>query len=77
MQRYLIKRDNNHLRVCVEDGGVGFTPSSRDVSKAANEGLGLFSIGERLDHLGGNFEIESQPSHGTRATLVAPLKDEK
>jgi signal transduction histidine kinase len=38
---------------------------------------GLFSIEERLDHLGGQFEIESKPSHGTRATLVAPLKSKK
>jgi signal transduction histidine kinase len=72
-----IQRDNSHIRICVEDNGVGFTTSSRDVSKAANEGFGLFSIGERLDHLGGQFEIESKPSHGTRATLVAPLKSKK
>jgi PAS domain S-box-containing protein len=72
-----IQRDDAHIRVCVEDNGVGLTSSNRDVSKAANEEFGLFSIEERLDHLGGHFEIESKPGSGTRAIMVAPLKDEK
>jgi signal transduction histidine kinase len=38
---------------------------------------GLFSIEERLDHLGEHFEIESKPGCGTRAIMVALLKDEK
>jgi signal transduction histidine kinase len=72
-----IQRDNSHIRICVEDDGVGLTSSYRDVSKAAKEGFGLFSIGERMDHLGGQFEIKSQPDCGTQATLVAPLKGKK
>jgi PAS domain S-box-containing protein len=72
-----IKRDKTHLRVCVEDDGVGFTPLGKDSSKDKNEGFGLFSIKERLDHLGGHLKITSHPGLGTQATLLAPLKGKK
>ena len=36
--------------------------------------FGLFSIRVRLEALGGHMEVESKPGHGTRVTLVAPLK---
>jgi signal transduction histidine kinase len=34
---------------------------------------GLFSIRERLHHLGGSLGIESNPGEGTRVTVAAPL----
>jgi signal transduction histidine kinase len=67
-----IEKDIAHIKICVEDNGVGFTPSSKHSSK--EKGFGLFSIKERLDYLGGELEIGSQPGRGTRATLIAPLK---
>jgi signal transduction histidine kinase len=69
-----IKGDNNHLRVCVEDNGVGFTPSQGENFRTTDGGFGLFSIGERLDHLGGQFNVESRPDRGTIVTLMVPLK---
>jgi PAS domain S-box-containing protein len=72
-----IKRDDKHLRVCVEDDGVGFTPSYGEGFRTADGGFGLFSIGERLDFLGGQFNLESESGRGTRVMMVAPLKDEK
>lgn len=68
-----IGRDGEDLRIRVEDDGVGFITSEIGSSKSKNKGFGLFSIKERLDHLGGNLEIESKPDQGTRITLVAPL----
>jgi signal transduction histidine kinase len=47
------------------------------LSKDGKKGYGLFSIGERLDYLGGYFGIESQPDRGTKAILIAPLKVKK
>jgi signal transduction histidine kinase len=72
-----IKRDNNLLRVSVEDDGVGFLPSYGESSRSADRGFGLFSIGERFDFLGGQFNIESGSGRGTRVMMVAPLKDEQ
>jgi signal transduction histidine kinase len=50
----------------VEDEGVGFDPGAR------SNGYGLFSIRERLNHLGGSMQIESKPGGGTRVCLMAP-----
>lgn len=68
---------DEEIRVCVEDNGVGFNPSRIAFGGVKNNGFGIFSIKERLDYLGGHLEIESKPRHGTRMTVVAPLKDKK
>jgi PAS domain S-box-containing protein len=67
-----IRRDGKHIHVLIRDDGYGFDPFKDDPSGKMN-GFGLFSIRERLKHFGGSFEIESNPGHGTRVTLVAPL----
>jgi len=68
-----IVRYNNTIKVSIEDDGVGFVLSKNGFSWDKTNGFGLFSIKERLDHLGGKLEIESEPGKGTRATLLAPL----
>ena len=68
------RRDDNHIQVSVEDEGVGFVVSKSGSSDYNSKGFGLFSIEERLDHLGGHLEIESGPERGTRVALFAPLK---
>ena len=70
-----IKRDNSNVRICVEDNGVGFYPPNKDSSNVNIEGFGLFRIKERLEQLGGQLEIESQPNHGTQVILISPLKN--
>ena len=37
-------------------------------------GFGIFSIRERLNHVGGSFDVESELGYGTRVTVTAPLK---
>ena len=59
------------VRVTVEDDGAGFDPSA-PLSRATAGGFGLFSIRERMNHLGGTFEVESEPGRGTRAVVTAP-----
>jgi signal transduction histidine kinase len=54
------------VMIVVEDRGVGFDPSS-DASE-----YGLFSVRERLHHLGGILTIASRPGEGTKVTLIAP-----
>jgi signal transduction histidine kinase len=55
------------IMIMVEDRGVGFDSSS------IRSKYGLFSIRERLHHLGGILRIESKPDEGTRIILVAPV----
>ncbi len=67
------RKVRNHIKITVEDDGVGFdVPAvrSRDYTKG---GFGLFNIRERLDQIGGSVEIHSSSGHGTRITLIAPL----
>ena len=55
------------IAIVVEDRGVGFDSSS-DASE-----YGLFSVRERLHHLGGILTIASKRGEGTEVTLIAPL----
>ena len=65
--RVRLWREDGFMKVVVEDEGVGFDPG------ASASGYGLFSIRERLNHLGGSMQIESRPGKGTRICLVAPI----
>jgi signal transduction histidine kinase len=56
------------IAIVVEDQGVGFDSSSN-----ASE-YGLFSVRERLHHLGGILTIASKRGEGTKVTLSAPLR---
>jgi CheY-like chemotaxis protein/anti-sigma regulatory factor (Ser/Thr protein kinase) len=69
----LAQRDGA-LRLEVRDQGKGFDIGAKDGS-ANGSHFGLFSIRERMQALGGSFDLESTPEKGTRATLVLPLDD--
>lgn len=60
-------------RLEVSDEGEGFDSAARGAPNGVRNGFGLFSIGERLKHLGGFLAIESAPGAGTRATLAVKL----
>jgi CheY-like chemotaxis protein len=59
------------IRVVVSDEGKGFDPANLKMGERS-EGLGLFSIQQRLKHMGGRMEIDSAPDSGTRITIVGP-----
>jgi signal transduction histidine kinase len=66
--RVAITGDARRLDVEVTDDGVGFDPSLTPPG-----GMGLKSMAERAERLGGTLLIESAPGHGTRVHLsVAP-----
>lgn len=56
------------LGTWIEDDGIGM-----DLETTATEGSGLFSIQERLTHVGGRMRIRSAPGRGTRISLCASL----
>ncbi|HDH33891.1 MAG TPA: sensor histidine kinase, partial [Nitrospirae bacterium] len=60
--------DNNNLKVIVEDNGIGF-PDSPD----KKNGYGLFNIREKMNHIKGQFDIDSSAGKGTRVTLIVPF----
>lgn len=61
------------VKLAVEDQGAGFDPAQP--SPDLSGGFGLFSIQQRLAHLGGRTEIQSAVGCGTRVVLYAPLDE--
>ncbi len=61
----------DHLRVVIADDGQGFTPGSQGNGKART--LGLTSMRERIEALGGTFQVNSQPGSGTHVTATIPV----
>ncbi len=56
------------LALSIVDDGAGF-----DVAGGWNRGLGLVSMNERLEAVGGRLEVYSEPGAGTRLEAAVPL----
>jgi len=75
-----LERSTDQLRITVRDQGKGFDPGiltsfNADEATGISSKFGLFSIRERMQALGGEFDIQSSAGGGTMATLVLPLQD--
>jgi PAS domain S-box-containing protein len=68
-----IRRDDDAVRIDIEDDGIGFDTSELDATVSGSMGFGLFSVRERLQPLGGRIEIHSETGSGTRVAIVLPL----
>jgi signal transduction histidine kinase len=62
-----LDNDTDGLRVTIIDNGVGF-----DVDAAWGNGVGLVSMVERLEAIGGALQIDSRTGAGTRVTASVP-----
>lgn len=68
--RVTLTSDGRRATLTVEDDGHGFDAGS--AVGAGFGGFGLFSIRERLPHLGGGFGLTSSPGGGTTVTVSLP-----
>ncbi len=59
--------DESRLEMVVEDNGRGVDPA------VPRTGLGLIGLRERVEALGGRFEIEGKPGAGMRVFAAIPL----
>ena len=59
----------NQIELIIEDNGRGFDPSSA----ARQGGMGLITMRERTEMMGGVFQIHSKPRDGTRVIVNIPL----
>jgi two-component system, NarL family, sensor histidine kinase DegS len=59
------------LKVVIADDGQGFVPSAE--RNGNGRPLGLTSMRERVESLGGTFEVQSQPGSGTCVTAIIPM----
>jgi PAS domain S-box-containing protein len=66
----LALEDGRSFKVVISDKGVGFAPASAVENK---DSFGLFCIRERVNLIGGSFEVESSPGKGASLTLRTPM----
>jgi signal transduction histidine kinase len=55
----------------IEDNGRGI---SRKKGKGKTRGIGLVTMRERVEYLGGSFQIKSTPGKGTRIRVKVPIE---
>jgi signal transduction histidine kinase len=67
--RVLMRTDEDHLSLIVQDNGQGFQPS--DLLKP--QAMGVLSMRERAVQLGGALSVTATPGKGTTLTLILPI----
>ncbi len=71
--RITMTGDGASARIEVEDHGRGFDPAVLETRQPSVGKFGLFSIHERISHLGGSMRVQSAPGGGARIVLKAPV----
>jgi PAS domain S-box-containing protein len=69
----LDREADGRVRILVSDDGAGFDPEPVRAREGTSGSFGLFSLRERLELLGGQFEVDSAPGRGASFTMIAPL----
>lgn len=67
-----IRITNGQLVMTVRDEGKGFDTTR--AAKSGGRGLGLLSMQERANQVGGNVSVNSRPGTGTTVTVILPLR---
>lgn len=65
----------NSIFLRIEDDGKGFD-STAVSQNSSTQHLGLISMAERAEIIGGNFEVTSSPGNGTRLEIFIPILQE-
>lgn len=68
--RVTLCQQEDRMRICVEDWGVGFDPDA-----VAAGHYGLEGLRERARIFGGEVTVDSRPGWGTALSVVLPLSD--
>jgi two-component system, NarL family, sensor histidine kinase DegS len=67
----LTSNDTDQFKIVIADDGQGFMPDRPKNDKARS--LGMTSMRERVEALGGTFHVMSQPGSGTEVAAIIPL----
>lgn len=67
-----LRQRGGEVEIEVTDDGCGFDPRGVELGGTASDHFGLFSIRERLGHLGGRLGVRSAPGSGTSVLLALP-----
>ena len=61
---------NRRLRLTIKDDGVGIIPGKTDPQPAGRRSFGLVGMRERVELLGGTFQVVSSPEKGTEIIVM-------
>lgn len=67
--RVILEHQQDHVHLCVSDDGQGFDT----LFPRSGRHVGLWSMQERMEQLGGQFKIKSLPHQGTTVNARVPL----
>jgi signal transduction histidine kinase len=70
--RMSVQHQDGRIILSVEDDGRGFQLPSSPAQEPSPRGLGLNDIAERVRILGGTWNCDSRPGHGTRWRIEIP-----
>ena len=76
MVRVELRLCDGSLELSIRDNGVGFDVNAVRVRAAGDTSLGLLGMQERVQLIGGQIEISSDPDQGTEIHAVFPLPGE-
>jgi PAS domain S-box-containing protein len=68
-----VEKVEDAIEIRVEDDGIGFHPAEVCLPGDKKSCLGLFSIRQRIEYLGGSLAMDSAPGRGSRITLLVPI----
>jgi len=63
-----LRTEADHLTLAIVDDGIGF-----EMNPLRTAGLGLISMRERAEAIGGRLTIQTRPGAGTRLEVVVPI----
>ena len=69
-----IKKDGNTLLIYITDDGIGCNPDDLKRKLRSKEHLGLKSMKDRMDLIGGSIEFFTEQNNGMEITIKLPLK---
>jgi signal transduction histidine kinase len=68
-----LNKKNATLITTIEDNGKGFALETSVLGENYSQGSGILGMKERVNNLGGRFQIESKQGKGTKLSAEIPL----
>jgi two-component system sensor histidine kinase DegS len=65
--------ETDSVSVVVKDDGVGFDTNKEAKASEVGSGLGLWSVRDQAQRLGGVFDVQSTPGEGAAVLLKLPI----
>jgi signal transduction histidine kinase len=66
--------DDKWVNLEIADQGRGFDTKAALSRQRNRERFGLHGMRERIQNLGGSFDIQSEPGHGTHVFIRVPVE---